>query len=100
MATLKRGILAFYDSFAGLVPVKVLAVTAPEEDPAFDLGFGEARTSVRVQCQVTEPHGPYKKDEVLNSNAMMVVPRTAILRRQYSTVIAAYAVEPDQVTAA
>lgn len=97
---LKTGCLAYYDSFAGLVPVKVLSVKGrPPPKPGewtFDLCKGNGRVSVKVMAQVTNDHSPYRKGEILESNSADVVPRSAILRYQYSTTIGLYLVVEDK----
>ena len=96
MASLKTGCQAYYDSFAGLVPVEVLSVVAPETPPSFDLGHGHARMSIRVQAKVSEDFSAYKKGEVLEGNSVSIVPRGAIRQRQFSSVIGGYDVIPDR----
>ena len=92
---LKTGAKAYFDSFSGLVPVSVLAVTAPEEKPLFDLAHGGARASIKVRCKVTADHGPYKKGQELENSSLSVVPRGAIRRTQYSSLIGYYQVQAD-----
>ena len=94
---LKSGIKAWFDSFAGLVPVSVLAVTPPAEVPLFDLVHGAARASVAVRARVTKDHGPYRKGEEITSNSLHVVPCGAIIRGQYSLGIGFYDVAVDMV---
>ena len=95
MNTLKSGIKAYYDSFAGLVPVKVLTVTGPKEIPLFDLGHGFARASIEVTVMVTENHGCYRKGEIIESNSLHIVPCDVIKHNKYSTTIGVYHVEID-----
>lgn len=95
MSTLKTGCSAYYDSFAGLVPVEVLAVTAPATPPGFDLAYGNARASIEVKAKVTEDFSAYKAGELLTGNSLSIVPRSAIRQRQYSSVIEGYDVIPD-----
>lgn len=95
METLKSGGLAYFDSFAGLVPVKVLSVTAPETMPSFDLGHGNARTSIKVRAKVTEDFDVYKKGEIFDSDSLFIVPRGALRQQQYSTVVGIYDVISD-----
>jgi hypothetical protein len=77
--TLKTGCRAFLDSFAGLIPVKVLSVTSDR----------------RVTFEVTETIGAYKKGDRDWSSTMRVVPTGAIHRREYSTTIRPYNVQID-----
>ncbi|KWU23355.1 hypothetical protein [Burkholderia cenocepacia] len=95
MATLKKGCFAFYDSFAGLVPVRVRSVTAPKEKPVFDLGRGQARVSIKVECEVVEDHRAYKAGTVIEATSYDVVPRGAIRRQKFSSTIGMYEVQPD-----
>lgn len=95
MKTLKTGCSAFYDTSVGLVPVKVLSVTAEEVPPLFDLRHGAARASIKVTAQVTEEYRPYKQGEVVESSSLHIVPRGAIIRGRYSSMIGAYEVVPD-----
>lgn len=95
MQTLKTGCLAFFDTFSGLVPVKVMSVTAPEKPPAFDLGHGNARVSILVTAKVTADQGPYKKGEVIENDSVHIVPRGAIIRGKFSSAIGVYNVEAD-----
>jgi hypothetical protein len=54
MKGLRTGINAYYDTvFSGLIHVKVLSVTAPDQPPVFDIGFGQAKQSINVKCRVT-----------------------------------------------
>lgn len=93
---LKTGCLGYYDTVeSGLIPVKVLSVTAPAEKPRFDLGRGAARVSITVRAQVTADHGAYKKGMLIDDNSVGIVPRGAIRQHQYSTTIALYRVAPD-----
>lgn len=92
---LKTGVLAYYDGIAvGLIPVKVLSVTAPDKPPLFDLGIGHARCSIKVTAQVTENFGPYKKGEILDSDSVSIFPRKALFG-EYKNRIACYTVVPD-----
>jgi hypothetical protein len=93
---LKTGVLAYYDGIAvGLIPVKVLSVTAPDKPPLFDLGIGYARWSIKVTAQVTENCGLYKKGEILESNSADIFPRKALFGR-YKDRIACYTVVPAE----
>lgn len=98
MATLKKGCSAYFDSFSGLVPVKVLSVCAPETLPSFDLGHGNARMSIKVRAKVTEDFNVYKKGEILDSDSLSIVPCGALRRQQYSMVVGVYDIIPDLPT--
>ena len=97
MSILKTGVLAYLDTFAGLVPVKVVSVRAPEptKGMGFDLVSGEARASIRVGFKVTADHGGYKKGEQLEDNSLNVVPQESIQKSAYSSYITPYGVECD-----
>jgi hypothetical protein len=73
---LKAGSLAYLDCFSGMVPVKVLSVTAKD-------------ASVRV----TATRGAYRKGEVMTWRHSRVVPRSAARFGKYSTRIRPYSVE-------
>lgn len=100
MPKLRTGCAAYFDSFAGLVPVKVLSVSAPEVMPCFDLGHGNARASIKVRAEVTQDLSVYKKGEILDSNSVAIVPCGALRRREYSMVVGVYDVVPDSTAAA
>ena len=95
MEQLKTGCDAYFDCFAGLVPVKVLSVRAPKQHPVFDLVHGTARASIQVVAEVTESMKPYCKGEVITSCAIWVVPRGAVKKNQHSWMIHSYTVVPD-----
>lgn len=101
MPTLKSGTLAYLDTFAGLVPVRVLSVTEePREGPGpyFDLTFGGARTTIRAKVKVTANRGAYKVGDEIESSSIDVVPRDAVRRTKYSSYILPYHVEIDAVS--
>lgn len=70
--------LAYVDSFAGLVPCRIITV----DDWAN--GSSEARVTF------TATRGPYKQGDVQSFVLRRVVPRSSILRRKYSTKILPY----------
>ena len=83
------GCTARWDSFAGLVPVRVDAIKGPAGRPGSDC---------EVQFTVTEDHGCYRRGEKHQCSALWVVPLGAIRRRKYDTTIGYYSVEPGEVT--
>lgn len=83
-ATLKAGELAYFDSFAGLIPCKVLSINGES---------GQANSKQEVTFQITAPRGPYKRGELVRSSARWVIPRDAIKRRKHGTTIRPYSVE-------
>lgn len=68
MQTLKSGMLAYFDSYSGLVPCKVLAIKAAK--------YGGHIAYVRYTAQ----RGPYSRGETGKHNACRVVPRDAVRR--------------------
>jgi hypothetical protein len=75
---------AYFDTFAGLVPVTVTRITGTP---------GIASTAQQVEFTVTKTHGPYKQGEQLKSCGLHVCPVAAIRRTQYSVRIRPYTVE-------
>jgi hypothetical protein len=59
---LSKGILAYYDTFAGLIPCEVVRVTS--------------RMDVTVKLNANR--GAYKRGEVCNTTASLVIPRACI----------------------
>lgn len=87
---LKPNMKAFWDTFAGLVPVHVESITGPS---------GLASSQQTCLITVTSNHGPYKAGEQFERSAIWVVPPECVKRRKYSTAITPYAVESsDPVT--
>lgn len=70
--------LAFVDSYAGLVPCRIIKVD--------DWSDG----SCQARVTFTATRGPYKRGETDTFNLRRVVPRTSIMRRKYSTRIRPY----------
>lgn len=83
-ATLKANGAAYFDSSAGLVPCRVLSITG---EP------GPASSAQEVTFAITASLGPYKRGEILSSDALSVVPRAAVRRRKHGVVIIPYSVE-------
>jgi len=86
METLKSGISARWDTFSGLIPVRVLSVTRLE-------------LSTRVTFRVTRTRGPYKTGEILESSSLRIAPVKSVRRRRYSTTIRPYHIQHDQESA-
>jgi hypothetical protein len=84
MLTLKAGELAYFDSFSGLIPCKVLSIKGES---------GRANSTQEVTFQITASLGPYKRGELMRSNALRVVPRDAIKWRKHGVTIRPYSVE-------
>lgn len=70
--------LAYWDTFAGLVPVTVLSIRGKS---------GPACSSQRVHFRVNADCGPYKRGEQHTRSALWIVPRFAVRRGKYSTWI-------------
>ena len=85
-----EGTLAFYDTFSGLVPCKVLEV----KSSCYGFRCGPYDT---LRIKVTEDHGPYKKDEILTVGAASVPPRKMVRRYSYSSrIITTYMYKPKE----
>jgi len=84
---LKSGMSAFWDTFAGLIPVKVLSITG-DIDP-------RPSSKHNVKFIVTNDTGPYKKGETFDRWSLDVIPPSAVHRRQYCTTIGFYKVQID-----
>lgn len=87
--TLAAGSLAYFDSFAGLVPCKVETIKGPS---------GRASSDQFVTARLTADRGPYKRGEIAKASALWFVPRDAVLNkrsRQCSMRIGAYQVQGD-----
>ncbi len=61
------GQLAYLDTFAGMVPCKVLRVIEPAS--------GNTVTKGKIEIRLTATRGAYKRGEVLIDQACNVVPR-------------------------
>lgn len=67
--TLKTGSLAFYDSFGGLIPCRVLSITGKTGLPS---------TAQQVVLETTTEHKLYKKGERIECSGIRAVPRKSI----------------------
>lgn len=83
METLKSGMLAYYDSFGGMIPVKVMSITGQS---------GEPRSSTKIRVRVTTDRRPYRRGEIVETCALWVVPR----KSKHGTRIQSYSVQADQ----
>jgi hypothetical protein len=70
----RAGILAYVDTFSGLVPCKVLRVIEP---------CTLSVTSGRIEVKLTATRGAYKRGEVLIETGQDVVPRERVYVRAY-----------------
>jgi len=75
-----EGTLAFYDTFAGLIPCKVLEV----KESGFGFRCGPYDV---IKFKLTADCGAYKKGEILTADAMRVPPRKMVRRHKYSNSI-------------
>ena len=87
MQTLTIGSLAYLDSFAGLVPCKVTAITGRS-------GFASSAQSVTLL--LTANRGAYRKGESIETNGLHAVPRKAV-HGKYGDRIRVYQVECTEV---
>jgi hypothetical protein len=67
--TLKTGDLAYFDSFAGLVPCKIIAMTGRS---------GIASTAQEIVLRLTARRGAYRRGEVVLTTGLHAVPRGAV----------------------
>ncbi len=84
--TLKTGDLAYLDTFAGMLPCRVLSVVGQS---------GPCGSMQQVRVRLTTNHGPYKRGEVLSEWGLRVVPRRAIRGSRYDPRILPYDVQCD-----
>ena len=70
--------LAYYETVrSGLVPCKVTRVV-------------RAGGELRIWAKVTGPRSGYARGDTIESTGLHMVPRHAVRRRRYSTIILAY----------
>jgi hypothetical protein len=67
--------LAYFDSFAGLVPCRLLAVG----------DFSDSGSLARIR--ITAARGPYRRGDLETVSLRRVVPRAAVYRRAGATYI-------------
>ena len=72
----RAGELAYWDTFAGLVPCKVLAIVQD----------GKTLT-LNARIRLTADRGPYKRGEITLVRASHVAPRSSIRKRKHGTRI-------------
>lgn len=75
------GNLAFYDTFSGLIPCKVISVS---DNPGFPENLRGASSDCKITFRLTANRGAYKRGETLESDALKVIPRPFIIRRKNS----------------
>jgi len=76
--SLTTGCLAYFDSFAGLVPCWITSITGPTGTPS---------TAQRVTVKFTAKRGPYKRGEILETSGLHVCPRSAARFGKHCTTI-------------
>jgi hypothetical protein len=92
--TLRSGDLAFYDSFAGLIPCKVLRIIGRTSETA----TSEAETATSeadVTVRLTATRGAYRKGETLSGWSLHIVPRAAVFTSRGQHRIGPYRVQAD-----
>jgi hypothetical protein len=82
MLTLTVGCLAYFDSFAGLVPCWIVSIDGPAGTPS---------TSQRVTVRFTAKRGPYRRGEAYETSGLHVCPRGAARFGKHCTTIRPYA---------
>lgn len=80
--TLRAGSLAYYDTYSGMVPCKVLSIIATAE-PGYTIRF-----------RLTGTRQAYKRGEVLEAHQRYVIPRDAYKARRLGGRITYYQVQP------
>ena len=68
----KTGSLAYFDSFGGLIPCKVIQVAKGDPYNGW---------AVSITVQLTATRGTYKKGEILKLSSAKCIPRPQIVRR-------------------
>ena len=79
--TLAVGNLAYFDSFAGMVPCWIMTIVGPSGVPS---------TSQRITIKFTAKRGPYKRGETLETFGLHVCPRGAAKFGKHGTTIRPY----------
>jgi len=77
---LRKGILAYYDSFSGFILCKVLSVNS----------------NGRAEIEITVSRGAYRKGEILEFSTLNVVPRSAVKVKCGQFRILKYKIIPDK----
>lgn len=83
MNVLRTGDLAYFDTFSGLIPCKVLGITGAS---------GRASSSQTVRFKLTASRGAYRRGEYLESDGLHVIPRKSV----HGNRISCYLVESCQ----
>ena len=91
--TLKAGDRCYFDSFAGLIPCRIVSI----------IGIpGPASSAQRIIAKATVNRNSrygYYRGSIIEAFAFHFIPKTSIRRRKYSTVIVGrWLVQPDLAT--
>jgi|LakMenE18May11ns_1017448.scaffolds.fasta_scaffold9734746_2 hypothetical protein len=76
--------LAYFDSFSGLVPCKVISIS---DELSQCPGLNGRTTKCLISVRLTATVGAYKKGEIIDSNPLRVIPRSNVRRSKYGTKI-------------
>jgi len=76
MKTYPTGTLAFLDTFAGMIPCKVIKIL-------IDGANGKIVGHDELEIELTKSIGAYRKGEILTESASNVVPRPHRIKRQF-----------------
>jgi hypothetical protein len=66
--------LAYYDTFSGMIPCKVIAI---DTDKSFDYDKG-IPTSDKITVKLTANCQAYKRGEIITDNSMHIIPRESV----------------------
>lgn len=72
--------LAYFDSFSGLIPCKVLDIN---DKLINDEKFSGKTSECIISVKLTTNRGAYNRGEIIESNALKIIPRTHIAFRKY-----------------
>ena len=75
---LETGNLAYFDSFAGLVPCWIVSIVGPKGTPS---------TFQRVTVKFTAKRGPFLRGETYETSGLHVCPRGAARFGKHATTI-------------
>jgi hypothetical protein len=78
------GSLAYFDSFSGLIPCKVLEISDKLKS---DSKFAGKTSDCIISVKLTANRRAYKRGEIIKSDALKIIPRQHISRRKYGARI-------------
>jgi hypothetical protein len=78
------GTLAYFDSFAGLIPCKVTEIS---DELKGDPKFAGRTSSCKVRAKLTTGRGSYRRGETIESSALHIIPREFVSFRKYGARI-------------